>query len=80
MGLYYIRHSDDKNYGVPEQHKFPLDTEAHVRSAVRFFNYVDPQYERALARRIIAGIHKYKITGLNPSKDNRFYKYYKPKQ
>lgn len=76
---YYIIHKDTHNYGIPEQHKFPLDTEAHVRSAIRFFNYADPRYEKALARKIIAGIHKYHITGLVPSKQNRFYNYYKPK-
>lgn len=69
---------DDKEFGIPEQKKFPLDTEAHVRSAIRFFNYADPQYEKELASKIISKIHKYGISNLTPSKENRFYKYYKP--
>ena len=39
----------DSAFGVPSQRKFPLDTEAHVRSAIKFFNYVDPEDEAELA-------------------------------
>lgn len=67
----------DKEYGVPEQKKFPLDTRAHVVSAVKFFNYVDPQYEKELARKLIKKIKEYNIK-LTPSDQNRFYKYYTP--
>ena len=35
----------DSEFGVPSKRKFPLDTEAHVRSAIKFFNYVDPDDE-----------------------------------
>ena len=34
---------DDSEFGVSSKRKFPLDTEAHVRSAVKFFNYVEPE-------------------------------------
>lgn len=69
---------NDNEFGIPEQKKFPLDTEAHVRSAIRFFNYADPQYEKELASKIISKIHQYGITNLTASKENRFYKYYHP--
>ena len=38
----------DSAFGVPSKRKFPLDTEAHVRSAIKFFNYVDPEDEEEL--------------------------------
>lgn len=41
----------DEDFGVPELRKFPLDSEKHVRSAIKFFNYVDPEYEKELADR-----------------------------
>lgn len=69
----------DKEFGIPEQKKFPLDTRAHVISAIKFFNYADPQYRKALAQRIIRKIHEYGITGLTPSDQNAFYNYYHPK-
>lgn len=68
----------DKEYGVPSQKKFPLDTKEHVLSAIRFFNYVDPAYEKELASAIISKIKEYDISNLTPSAANRFYKYYKP--
>jgi len=68
----------DKEYGVPSQKKFPLDTKEHVLSAIRFFNYVDPAYEKELASAIISKIKEYNISNLTPSAANRFYKYYKP--
>lgn len=68
----------DKEYGVPSQKKFPLDSKEHVLSAIRFFNYVDPAYEKELASAIISKIKEYDISNLTPSAANRFYKYYKP--
>lgn len=68
----------DKEYGVPSQKKFPLDSKEHVLSAIRFFNYVDPAYEKELASAIISKIKEYDISNLTPSASNRFYKYYKP--
>lgn len=70
----------DSEFGVPEERKFPLDTEAHVRSAIKFFNYVEPKYEAELARRIIAKMKKFNITDVHVSEKNRFSKYYHPKK
>ena len=70
----------DGAFGVPSKRKFPLDTEAHVRSAIKFFNYVDPEDEAELARRIIAAMKKFNITDVKVSEKNRFSKYYHPKK
>lgn len=67
----------DSAFGVPSKRKFPLDTEAHVRSAIKFFNYVDPEDEAELARRIKAAMKKFNITDVHVSERNRFSKYYK---
>ena len=70
----------DSAFGVPSKRKFPLDTEAHVRSAIKFFNYVDPEDEELLAKKIIAAMKKYGIYGkVRVSEKNRFSKYYHPK-
>ena len=67
----------DSDFGVPSKRKFPLDTEAHVRSAIKFFNYVDEADEAELAKRIIAAMKKFNITDVKVSDKNRFSKYYK---
>lgn len=69
--------SDPHKYGVPEQKKFPMPDAAHVRSAIKFFNYVDPKYERKLAQAIIRRMKEYGIEDVNVGPDNRFGKYYK---
>ena len=68
---------DDSEFGIPELRKYPLDTEKHVRSAVRFFNYVEAKYEEELANRIIKAIKKFNITDIYFSENNRFFQYYK---
>ena len=67
----------DSAFGVPSKRKFPLDTEAHVRSAIKFFNYVDKEDEEELARNIIKAMKKFNITDVRVGKNNRFSKYYK---
>lgn len=67
----------DSAFGIPSQRKYPLDTEAHVKSAIRFFNYVDDEHEEELAKNIIKAIKKF---DMHPTvgKNNRFRKYYNP--
>lgn len=75
-----VKHSDnddDKEYGVPEQKKFPLPDADHVRSAIRFFNYVDPKYEQELADAINEKIAEYEMEGIHVGDENRFKKYVK---
>lgn len=78
---YYLMHSDDKDmkYGLPRKKKYPMPDREHVRSAIKFFNYVSPSDEKELARNIIARIKEYRIVGINVGKENRFRKYYKPR-
>ena len=67
----------DSEFGIPELRKYPLDTEAHVLSAIKFFNYVEPKYEEELAKNIIRKIHKFKLEDkVNPGDKNRFSKYW----
>jgi len=63
----------DPQFGVPEQKKFPLFDESHVRSAIKFFNHVDAQYEQELARAIIAKMKKYGISYDSIGKENKLY-------
>lgn len=68
---------DDKKYGVPEQKKFPMPDADHVRSAIRFFNYVTPAYEKELARAILARMREYGMSfdDFTVGEENRFSKY-----
>lgn len=81
-----IEHSDkdddDTKYGVPEQKKFPLPDADHVKSAIRFFNYVDPKYESDLAAAILARAKEYGVKigeDIEVGDANRF-KNYLPKK
>lgn len=67
---------DDKEFGIPEERKYPLNDEAHVRAAVKFFNKVEPKYEESLARRIIKRIRELNLD-INVGEDNKLSKYYK---
>ena len=69
--------AEDKKYGVPEQKKFPMPDADHVRSAIRFFNYVEPRYEKELARAILKRMREYGLTfdDFTVGEENRFSKY-----
>ena len=67
----------DSAFGVPSKRKFPLDSEKHVRSAIKFFNYVDKADEELLAKNIIKAMKKYNIDDVKIGDKNRFSKYYK---
>lgn len=75
----YLAHSDmdDHKYGVPEQKKFPMPDADHVRSAIRFFNYVSPAYEKELANAIKRRMKEYGLTfdDFEVGDENRFKKY-----
>lgn len=68
---------DEHKYGVPEQKKFPLPDAAHVRSAIRFFNYVEPRYEKKLASAILKRMDEYGMSfdNFTVGDENRFKKY-----
>ena len=67
----------DDVFGIPSLRKYPLDTEKHVRSAIKFFNYVDSEHEEELADNIIKAIKKFNINDIRYSERNRFFNYYK---
>lgn len=75
-----ISEDDEDLYGVPELKKFPMPDKKHVKSAIRFFNYVDPKYEKELAEAILKKAEEF---GLNLESDisvgdeNKFKKYLK---
>lgn len=85
-----LEHSDtkknedeEKQYGVPEQKKFPLPDADHVKSAIRFFNYVDPKYEKELAEAILEKMEEYGVVegeDITVGEDNRFRKYVKKEE
>jgi hypothetical protein len=66
----------DSAFGIPSKRKYPLDTEARVRSAIKFFNYCDTDDEKELASNIIKAMKKFNITDVNVDEKNRFSKYY----
>jgi len=75
--LYHSAIHDPHKYGIPEQKKFPMPDAKHVKSAIKFFNYVEPRYEKKLAMAILQRMKEYGISDVNVGDDNRFKKYYK---
>lgn len=76
----WVRHDDiedDQKYGIPELKKFPMPDADHVISAIKFFNYVTPAYEKELASAILKHMKEYGMTfdDFNVGKENRFSKY-----
>lgn len=69
--------SIDKQYGIPQEKKYPLYDKKHVLSAIKLFNWVDEKYEKQLANAILKKIDEYKITRdeIHITDKNRFYKY-----
>lgn len=72
-----MRENDDKKYGIPELKKYPMPDAKHVRSAIKFFNYVEPEYEKELANSILARMREYGMNfdDFTVGEDNRFSKY-----
>ena len=80
-----LKHSDISNeeedkhrYGIPSLKKFPMPDKRHVKSAIRFFNYVDPKHEKELANAILSRIKEFGLVlgeDITVGDDNRFKKY-----
>ena len=68
---------DEHKYGIPELKKYPMPDADHVRSAIRFFNYVEPRYEEELAKAILKRMKEYGLTfdDFTVGEENRFSKY-----
>ena len=71
---------DDSDFGIPELRKYPMPDAKHVKLAIKFFNYVEPKYEKELAKNIIKKIKEFNVTDITYSEKNRFFKYYKPEK
>lgn len=71
-----------KKYGLPDLKKYPMPDSAHVRSAIKFFNYVDPKNEKELANAILKRMKEYGLTfdDFTVGEDNRFLKYIPKKE
>ena len=65
----------DSVFGIPELRKYPMQDREHVLSAIKFFNYVDKEYEEELAKNIIKNIKKYNIPFDTVGDKNRLKKY-----
>lgn len=51
----------DSAFGIPEDRKYPLDTEQHVKSAIHLFGHAEESKKKSLARRIRSAAKKYDI-------------------
>lgn len=67
----------DPKYGIPQLKKFPMPDARHVRSAIKFFNYVTPKYEKQLAASILRRMKEYGLSfdDFTVGDENRFSKY-----
>ena len=83
-----LEHSDEEDadedlYGIPEIKKYPMPDKNHVKSAIRFFNYVDPKYEKELAEAIIEKAEEFGLVfdeDITVGENNRFKKYLKKEE
>lgn len=64
----------DTDFGLPGERKYPMPDAAHVKSAIKFFNYVDKDKEAELAKNIKAKAKKFGVT-ISVGKTNRLAKY-----
>ena len=73
---------EKRKYAFPEERKFPMPDTDHVRSAIRFFNYVDPNKEETLAKAILERMKEYGLTfdDISVGDENRFKKYVPEKE
>lgn len=67
----------DPKYGISQLKKFPMPDARHVRSAIKFFNYVTPKYEKQLAAAILRRMKEYGLSfdDFTVGDENRFSKY-----
>lgn len=65
----------DEAFGIPSQRRFPLHDKAHVLAAIRFFNSVDAEHEKELAKNIIRKMEEYNIPKESVGENNRLRKY-----
>lgn len=64
----------DKEFGLPEDRKYPLNDAEHIKSAIRFFNYCPKDKKHILAKNINKALKKNKMK-VNVGEENEFSKY-----
>jgi len=52
----------DSAFGIPEDRKFPLDSEKHINSAIKLFGHASEDKKPLLARRIRSAAKRYNIS------------------
>ena len=62
-------------FGLPKKRKYPMPDKKHVFSAIKFFNFVDEEDEKELAKNIKKMMKKYDIDHSHVGKNNRLRKY-----
>lgn len=62
----------DSEFGIPEDRKYPLDTEQHIRSAIHLFGHAEESKKKSLARKIAS---KAKSYGIKIEPTTQVYKY-----
>ena len=63
---------DEKDFGLPKERKYPLDSPEHVRSAIKLFGKCEEDKKHELAVAIMKAARKYNI---EVKKDSEVYKY-----
>lgn len=51
----------DEEFGIPKLRKFPLNDEAHVRAAIRFYGHCEDKHKKELATNIRKAIKKFNM-------------------
>lgn len=65
---------NNNEYGLPDERKYPLNDEEHVRKAIQFFKFCPVKKRQILANNINKKIKEFNME-VSVSKDNPFYKY-----
>lgn len=67
----------DSEFGIPKYRRYPLNDEEHILLAIRFFNHVEPKFEKELASNIIKKVKEYDMADkVHVGDKNRFKPYW----
>lgn len=66
----------DSDFGLPEERKWPLNDESHVRSAIQHFHWCPKDQQRELAKNILKAMRRFNMNDVEVSEGNPFYEYY----
>lgn len=68
--------SDDE-FGIPKYRRYPLNDEEHILLAIRFFNHIEPKFEKELAANIIKKVKEHDLANkVHVGNKNRFKLYW----